>query len=133
MKSRREFVLMAGVAAPILTGAAAEPGVSAPREPAAAQIFVIRYRPGPAWVAGTPMAQQNLRPHALYYRDLLEQGKVFAAGGWVGVDGGMAILQVATIEEARAILAADPAIVSGVFEADLDQWRPRFRVATPLP
>jgi uncharacterized protein len=45
----------------------------------------------------------------------------------------MAIVMCANIDEARAILAADPAITSGIFVAELKQWTPRFRTDEPLP
>ncbi|WP_114953316.1 YciI family protein [Sphingosinicella terrae] len=96
------------------------------------QLFVIHYRPGPAWVAGRPMGEQNLRPHGLYYRDLLQQGRVFAGGGFVGEDGGLAIIRAASRAEAEAILAADPAIRDGIFAAELRQWSPRFVADGPL-
>jgi hypothetical protein len=45
----------------------------------------------------------------------------------------MAIVMCADADEARAILAADPAITSGIFVAELKQWTPRFRTDEPLP
>jgi uncharacterized protein YciI len=99
--------------------------------PGPRQLFVILYRPGPAWIAGRPMREQDLRPHGAYYAGLLRDGRVFAGGGFEG-DGGMAIIRAADAAEARAILDADPAITSGVFVAELRQWRPRFFSEAPL-
>ena len=96
-------------------------------------LFVVIYRPGPAWQAGRPMSEQGLLPHGRYYRGLLDDGRLFAGGGFTGSDGGMAILRVADMGAARAIVAADPAVTSGIFVAELEQWRPRFQVAEPLP
>jgi uncharacterized protein YciI len=64
---------------------------------------------------------------------LQAEGRLFAGGGSVGADGGLAIVLAADIEEARAVLAADPAVVSGIFVGELRQWRPRFRSDDPLP
>jgi uncharacterized protein len=97
------------------------------------QLFLFQYAPGPAWRAGVPMHQQGLAPHAAYMQRLQDEGRLFAGGGYVGADGGMAIVSAASAEEARAMLAADPAITSGVFVAELRQWRPRFRIEAPLP
>ena len=108
----------------------APPGPAA--ETSGRQLFIILYRPGPSWVAGRPMAQQNLREHGLYYRQLMEQGRVFAGGGYVGLDGGMGIIWAADRADAEAVLAADPAIRDGVFAADLRQWSPRFVADRPL-
>jgi uncharacterized protein YciI len=99
----------------------------------ASSLFVVIYRPGPAWQAGRPMSEQGLLPHGRYYRGLLDGGRLFAGGGFVGSDGGMAILRAADLAAAQAIVAADPAVTSRIFVAELEEWRPRFRVEEPLP
>jgi uncharacterized protein YciI len=104
-----------------------EPAPAAPR-----QLYLFLYRPGPAWRAGEPMRRQDLRDHAAYHARLLREGRSFAGGGYVGEDGGLAIVRAATLEEARAMLAADPAIRNGVFVAELRQWAPRFHNDRPL-
>ena len=96
------------------------------------QLFLFFYRPGPAWRAGVPMRQQDLRAHAAYHAQLLREGRSFAGGGYVGMDGGMAIVRAADQAEAEAMLAADPAIVNGVFAAEIRQWQPRFHGPGPL-
>ena len=97
------------------------------------QLFLFQYSRGPAWRDGVPMREQGLGPHGAYMRQLQEQGRLFAGGGYASDDGGMAIVMCANIDEARAILAADPAITSGIFIAELRQWTPRFRTDEPLP
>lgn len=101
-----------------------------PATPAAAEapqpLFAFIYRPGPAWKPGVPMMEQNLRPHGAYIAGLAKAGQVLGGGGFVGVDGGMAIVRATDAAEAARLLAADPAITAGVFEADLRQWRPSF-------
>lgn len=99
---------------------------------AADPLFAFIYRPGPAWKPGLPMAQQDMRPHATYIAKLSAEGRVVAAGGWSGLDGGMAVLRAADEGEAARLLAADPAITSGLFLADLRRWAPRFGVDTDL-
>lgn len=102
----------------------------APEQPS--QLFLFLYRPGPAWRPGVPMAQQDLRAHGAYHAQLVQDGRSVAGGGYVGEDGGLAIVRAAHLEEARAMLAADPAIRNGVFVAELRQWRPRFHSDAPL-
>lgn len=110
---------------------------AAPDQP----LFTVIYRPGPAWKPGLPMAQQDLRAHGGYIARLAAEGRVVAGGGWVGEDGGMALLRCADAEEAARLLAADPAVTTGVFAAELRRWSPRFgidadlvpRPATPAP
>lgn len=104
-------------------------------------LFAFIYRPGPAWKPGLPMAQQDMRPHAGYIARLTAEGRVVAAGGWSGADGGMAVVRAVDADEAARLLAADPAITSGLFQADLRRWAPRFgsdadlvpRPAAPKP
>lgn len=101
--------------------------------PAAQQLFLFQYAPGPAWRDGMPMREQGLAPHGAYMQRLQNEGRLFAGGGYASDDGGMAIVTAANIEEARAMLASDPAITSGIFVAELRHWRPRFRTGAPLP
>lgn len=110
-------------------------GVLMTAMPAAAAdhpLFAFIYRPGPAWKPALPMAQQDLRPHATYIAKLSAEGRVVAAGGWSGLDGGMAVLRAADEGEAARLLAADPAITSGIFLADLRRWAPRYGIDTDL-
>jgi uncharacterized protein YciI len=97
------------------------------------QLYLFQYSPGPAWRAGAPMREQGLAPHGAYMQRLMDEGRLFAGGGYVGADGGMAVVVASSMDEARALLAADPAIASGIFVAELRQWRPRFRTDAPLP
>lgn len=108
--------------------------------PAAAQmhapmqrVFVIEYRPGSAWQAGVPMNRQALGPHAACWTHLAHGGRAIGAGPYLDVDGGMAMVTAANIDEARAIVAADPAITSGVFVGEVHGWLPRIRGAGDLP
>lgn len=125
--SRRRNVLIATLAA---IAGAQQPGAAQTPE---RELFLFIYRPGPAWREGVPMREQGLGPHGAYMQQLLNEGRLFAGGGFMSDDGGMAIVRCADIEEARAMLAVDPAITSGIFTADLRHWRPRFRTDEPLP
>jgi uncharacterized protein YciI len=99
---------------------------AAPAPPPAQPLFAFIYRPGPAWKSDRPMAEQDLRAHGAYFARLTAEGRVVAAGGFAGTDGGMAVLRAADADEAARLLAADPAIATGVFQADLRRWAPRF-------
>jgi uncharacterized protein YciI len=123
------MLTMALLAAPACVHAQTPPAEAA----ATQQLFLFQYSPGPAWREGVPMREQGLGPHGAYMRQLQEAGRLFAGGGYASDDGGMAIVMCASIDEASAILAADPAITSGIFVAELRQWRPRFRTDDPLP
>jgi uncharacterized protein YciI len=116
-------LLLAGAQAPVQPA----PAATAPR-----QLFLFLFRPGPAWRAGVPMREQDLREHGAYHDRLVREGRSVAGGGYVGEDGGLAIVRAADLAEAQAMLAADPAIRNGVFVAELRQWRPRFHSDAPL-
>jgi uncharacterized protein len=132
-------MLISAMRALALTFAIALPGACATAQqiqaeaPATQQLFLFQYSRGPAWREGVPMREQGLGPHGAYMQQLQNDGRLFAGGGYASDDGGMAIVMCANIEEARAILAADPAITSGIFVAELRHWRPRFRTDDPLP
>jgi uncharacterized protein YciI len=127
--------LACGLALALSLSPAAAMAQPAPASPAAAgarQLFLFLYRPGPAWRAGVPMRQQDLRAHGAYHARLVSEGRSVAGGGFVGMDGGMAIVRASDLAEAQAMLAADPAIVNGVFAADVRHWQPRFHSPAPL-
>lgn len=135
MKQRttdRRKVAGAGVLAAMaaLVGSAARAQAPAAQ---GARLYLFQYAPGPAWRAGVAMREQGLGPHGAYMARLQREGRLFAGGGYASDDGGMAIVTAASEEEACAMLAADPAIESGIFVAQLREWRVRFRVETPLP
>jgi uncharacterized protein YciI len=103
----------------------------APAAPRALYLFV--YRPGPAWLAGKPVSAQPLAPHGAYMKQLTDQGHLLAGGPWTDVEGGLAIVRAASADEARALLAADPAVSAGVMAADLRTWTPYFNAAKLTP
>lgn len=100
-------------------------------QPAAAY-YVITYTAGPAWVAGKPMSQQALGPHAAYMKQLHAAGRMAAAGPTFNVDGGVVILKADSLEAAQAIMAADPAVTSGLFTGQVRSWTPAFSSGEPL-
>lgn len=97
------------------------------------QVYVVTYKPGPAWRAGVPMNRQALGPHAAYWMRLAREGRCIGAGPYLDSDGGMALITASNDTEARAIVAADPAVTSGVFVAELHPWSPRIRGPGELP
>ena len=101
--------------------------------PAVRHLYVVEYKPGSAWQAGLPMNKQALGPHASYWKHLAAEGRAVGAGPYRDVDGGMAIVTAATFDEARAIVASDPAVTSNVFVADLHEWSPLIRGVADLP
>lgn len=118
----------------LLLGAAcvSSPEVRA-QTPVAQPVYVITYKPGHAWQAGVPMNRQALGPHAAYWTRLAREGRAIGAGPFTDTDGGIAMISAANLAEAQAIVAADPAVTSGVFVGEVHGWSPRIRGAGELP
>lgn len=123
------------LAALLALAALAPAQAGAETAPDARALFIFAYSPGPAWVAGKPMREQNLLPHGRYISALHKEGRIFAAGGYADGDGGVALVWAKDRAEADATLAADPAIIEGLFVAEIRAWAPRFvsdQTLTPM-
>src|SRR5215813_692400 len=78
--------------------------------------YAFIYAPGPQWLVGRPVTEQNLEAHCAYMGDLYAQGQVPLGGLFVDdAGGGFALVRAKGRNEAMALLAADPAIREGVF------------------
>lgn len=88
-------------------------------------LFAIVYSAGPSWRPGVPMQDQGLVEHFYYMRDLHASGATLLAGPF-GDDGGIVLLRAADLEAAQAIMAADPAVTSGLFVGEVRRFDPRF-------
>lgn len=96
-------------------------------QPSAAQqeTFAILYEPGPRWIKGREIFDQDLQEHGQYMAKLLEQGHLLMGGPFSDSSGGMAIITAKNAGEAADILKKDP----GVFKATLRPWYVVFRKA----
>lgn len=135
------LALLVSLAAPVppaaAQGDAAQPaGQPATTTPAAQPLFALILAPGPAWKPGRPFAEQGLRPHFDYWMTLFRAGTIASAGP-VGTDGGLVLLRAANQAAADAILAADPAIVAGIFTGTVRPYTPPMvnaeALAAPKP
>jgi uncharacterized protein YciI len=122
-------------ALPILLSMPFAGGTSATSAVAAetTQLYVVVYRPGPAWKHGVSMRGQALGPHLSYMAELMANGKLYAAGGFGDSEGGMMIVRATGADAAKAIVAADPAVMSGIFVGTIERWSASFRINEPLP
>lgn len=116
--------LLLSLAAPAPPSAAqTDTAPQAATAPAAQPLFALILAPGPAWKPGRPFSEQGLRPHFEYWMALFRAGRVASAGP-VGTDGGLVLLRAADQAAADAILAADPAIVAGIFTGTVRRYAP---------
>lgn len=118
---RRAAVALAAVLLASSVPAFAQTAKPAPKP----TYFLFVYSAGPAWKVGQPMSVQGLAPHGMYMARLISEGVVLAGGPTTDPEGGgLAIVKAGDTAEARALLAADPAIKAGIMTAEVCNWRP---------
>ncbi|MEW5685682.1 MAG: YciI family protein [Pseudomonadota bacterium] len=127
MKLLRQTALALSLA----TTLAATPSLA--QAPAPPTYFLFVYSAGPAWKQGQPLSVQGLGPHGMYMTKLFKDGVVLAGGPSTAPEGGgLAIVKARDAAEAKALLAADPAIKDGIMTAEVRNWRPLMATRDPL-
>jgi uncharacterized protein YciI len=86
------------------------------------EYFLIIHKPGPAWIEGKGFHEQPLLEHGAHIHNLYQEGILLEGGPFLDHSGGMALIKVDSLEQAEGIINKDPAILSGVFTADLHPW-----------
>jgi uncharacterized protein YciI len=61
--------------------------------------------------------------HKEYVRGLIGEGREAKTGYWAEKGGGMMIFKAASLEEARAVVEADPLVRQGVVIYELHEWK----------
>ncbi|MFW9768812.1 MAG: YciI family protein [Candidatus Thorarchaeota archaeon] len=85
------------------------------------QSFVIMLRPANDY--GIAETEQRVTEHFAYLQKLQKEGKLIMAGRFSEVLIGLAMLEVESKEEALEIMKNDPAVMAGIFHAELYPWR----------
>lgn len=117
----------------VLAGRAAAQATSPPAASGKTR-FVAFYTPGPAWDHTKGLQDQpGIRAHPQYLRSLLTQGRLVMGGPFLdGSNGGMSILDAASLEEARTIAEGDPTVKGGLLKVEVKPWLTAFsRSVTP--
>ena len=97
-------------------------------------LFIIVYHQGPAWKAGLPAREQPaMKAHEAYMKRLFAEGHILAAGPISDTPGGLVIVHAQNLDEAKAFMAEDPSVTSGMFTGEVHGWTPVFRSDKPLP
>jgi len=95
--------------------------------------YAFVYAPGPQWLAGRPLAEQNLGPHRAYIADLYARAQVLFGGAFLDdAGGGFGVVRAQGRDEASALFAADPAITEGVLTGVVRRWHAVFDEAEDL-
>jgi uncharacterized protein YciI len=113
---------MLGVA-PICCLAQAVSETGNPSEAITKTTYLVIYRPGPAWLTGKSVMEQPLKEHGKYMLSLYIKGSIRLAGPLTDNAGGAVLLEVTDEAEAKAIVAKDPAVKSGIFVYELHPWK----------
>jgi uncharacterized protein YciI len=109
--------------APIYSSAQSLTETANPQETAAKATYLVLYRPGPAWLTGKSVMEQPLKEHGKYMLSLYIKGSMKLAGPLTDNAGGAVLLEVSNEAEAKAIVANDPAVKSGVFVYEMHPWK----------
>jgi uncharacterized protein len=125
---RRSFVRMSLACAGLCavtpgSAAVAQQAASDQAKPAAKRTYLVVYRPGPGWIQGKSMQEQPpLKEHGRYMLQLYRQGVLQFAGRFGDNIGGAMAFVAKDDADANAIVAADPAVTSGMFTHELRAW-----------
>ena len=94
-----------------------------PQEAATKAMYLVLYRPGPAWLTGKSVMEQPLKEHGKYMLSVYIKGSMKLAGPLMDNAGGAVLLAVSNEAEAKAIVTNDPAVKSGVFVFEMHPWK----------
>jgi uncharacterized protein YciI len=83
------------------------------------ETYLVIYRPGPAWLKGKSIFEQPLKEHGKYLLSFYIKGSMRLAGPFIDNAGGAVLLTVPDESEAKAIVAEDPAVKSGIFVSEM--------------
>jgi uncharacterized protein YciI len=83
--------------------------------------FVVTYGPGPKWISGKPIPEQDIGPHSKYMDAFVTKGVVFA-GGPYDDSHGIYLMKAKTAAEISAITENDPGVTGGVLTAEAHPW-----------
>jgi uncharacterized protein YciI len=74
-------------------------------------------------IVDKPTFDQYVPAHVAYIKDLVQKGHQAKSGYWAELGGGMLLFQAESMDEAKAIVAADPLIKHHCVEYELHEWR----------
>jgi uncharacterized protein len=108
---------------PLYSPAQSVAETATPQGAATKATYLVVYRPGPAWLTGKSVMEQPLKEHGKYMLNLFIKGSMKLAGPLTDNAGGAVLLEVSDNAEAKAIVANDPAVKSGIFVYEMHPWK----------
>jgi hypothetical protein len=98
------------------------PPIAAASVPAP-KLFAVTFTTGPKWdSAKPPQAQAFFKEHSDHLARLRTEHHSVLGGRYA--DKGLLLVRAATEADVRALLARDPSIAAGTFQAAVDEYRP---------
>lgn len=76
-----------------------------------------------AGLVDKPIFDQYVPAHTAYVKELIEKGHKAKTGYWAEKGGGMMLFEAASMDEAQAIVTADPLVVNGCVNYELHEWK----------
>ncbi|MGD1895970.1 MAG: YciI family protein [Phormidesmis sp.] len=73
-------------------------------------------------IVDKPRFDQFVAAHVAYVKQLIEQGHQAKTGYWAERGGGMLIFTAGSMDEAKAIVEADPLIANNCVTYELYEW-----------
>ena len=90
-------------------------------------MFVVIYTAGPARQTGKRVTEQPFfREHITYMQQVFAARQLLMGGVFLDNQGGLGILDVASVAQAREIVAHDPFVQARVVEPHLHPWHAYF-------
>lgn len=124
----RAWMAVAALAAGLLMAAATAPALArqAPADhPDMVTYYIGFLTRGPAWTPGQTEETRKIQDgHMAHMRKTHEAGKLIVAGP-IGDDGdlrGILVYRTGSLEEAKTLAEADPAVVAGRLKVELHPW-----------
>lgn len=91
--------------------------------PAPGQAFyILRYKPGVAWVKGKSLLQQDVAAHFGYIAEQAGKKVIVAAGPRSDADEGFYVAAAGAEAEIDQMIANDPGVTSGLFAPEVISW-----------
>ncbi|MBH8555187.1 hypothetical protein I8751_23120 [Nostocaceae cyanobacterium CENA357] len=70
-----------------------------------------------------PTFDQYVPAHKAYVKELIAKGHKARTGYWAQLGGGMLLFEATSMDEAQAIVAADPLVKNGCVDYQLYEWK----------
>ncbi|MEL6601924.1 MAG: YciI family protein [Cyanobacteria bacterium J06614_10] len=73
-------------------------------------------------IVDKPRFDQFVPAHVTYVKTLIDRGHQAKTGYWAELGGGMLLFTAGSIDEAKAIVEADPLIENNCVDYELHEW-----------